>query len=134
MARIVLLIGAAVEFVLRGLPGFFGSESIANLFGVEYIESALVYVHPYGALMLTFGVMFFLASKDPEKYKFVIDIGILRYALAIASLFITLMMVGTLDLFTWVHLAIDVILLVLFVVARPKAVSAPAVAAEAPAE
>jgi len=31
-------------------------------------------------------------------------------------------------------LAIDVILLVLFVVARPKAVSAPAVAAEAPAE
>ncbi len=120
MARVVLLIAAVVEFVLRGLPGFFASEPIANLFGVEYIEGSLVYVHPYGALMLTFGVMFFLASKEPEKYKFVIDMGILRYALALVSLVITIMMVGSLALFTWVHLVIDVILLVLFIVVRQQ--------------
>ena len=132
MARVVLLIGAVVEFVLRGLPAFFGSEPIANLFGVEYIEEALVYVHPMGALMLTFGVMFFMASKNPEKYKFVIDIGILLYALYLLSYVVTFLIVGTLVLFWWVHLIIDVILLVLFIAVRQKAAQpvAPAAMAE----
>ena len=121
MARVVLLIAAFVEFVLRGLPGFFGSESIANLVGLEYIEEALVYVHPMGALMLAFGVMFFMASKNPDKYKFVIDIAILRYALVILSYVVTFLMVGTLVLFWWVHLVIDVILLVLFIMVRQQA-------------
>jgi hypothetical protein len=122
MAKVILIIAAFVEFVLRGLPGFFGSEAIANLFGLEYIESALVYVHPLGALMLVFGVMFFIASKNPEKHKFVIDMGILRYALGTLSYFVTFIMLGTLAAFWWVHLVIDVILLVLFIAARPKAV------------
>jgi hypothetical protein len=121
MARVVLLIAAFVEFILRGLPGFFGSEWIANLFGLEYIEEALVYVHPLGALMLVFGVMFFVASKDPVKYKFVIDMGILRYATTALSHIVTLVMVGSLVLFWWVHLVIDVILLVLFIAVRQKA-------------
>jgi hypothetical protein len=127
MARVVLLIAAIVEFVLRGLPGFFGSEPVANLFGLEYIEEALVYIHPFGALMLTFGVMFFIASRAPEKYKFVIDMGILRYALGTLSYAVTFLIVGGLVAFWWVHLVIDVILLVLFILARSKA--APAVAA-----
>jgi hypothetical protein len=128
MARIVLIIAAIIEFVFRGLPGFFGSEAIANLFGLEYIEAALVYVHPMGALMLTFGVMFFLASRDSTKYKFVIDIGILRYALAIGSYIVTMVMMGSLTLFWWIHLVLDVILLVLFIVSRPRTPApAPAV-------
>jgi hypothetical protein len=132
MARVVLLIAAFVEFILRGLPGFFGSEWIANLFGLEYIEEALVYVHPLGALMLVFGVMFFVASKDPVKYKFVIDMGILRYAATALSHIVTLVMVGSLVLFWWVHLVIDVILLVLFIAVRQKAAQpeVPAVAVE----
>ncbi|NIM49958.1 MAG: hypothetical protein GTN62_06690 [Gemmatimonadales bacterium] len=130
MARIVLLIAAIIEFVFRGLPGFFGSEPIANLFGLEYIEAALVYVHPLGALMLVFGVMFFIASKDPLKHRFIVDMGILRYALTIVSYFITIAIVGSLVVFWWIHLAVDVILLVLLVVSRPKA-AAPAAPAAA---
>ncbi len=132
MARVVLLIGAVVDFVLRGLPGFFASEPIANLFGLEYIEEALVYIHPMGAVLLTFGVMFFMASKNPEKYKFVIDIGILLYALYLLSYVVTFLIVGTLVLFWWVHLVIDVILLVLFIAVRQKAAQpvAPAAMAE----
>ena len=124
MARIVLIVAAIVEFILRGLPAFFGSEWIANLFGLEYIEEALVYVHPFGAAMMVFGVMFFVASKDPVKNRLVVDMGILRYALAIASYFVTLAMIGSLATFWWVHLGIDVVLLILFVVARPKAQTA----------
>ncbi len=122
-----LIIAAIVEFVLRGLPGFFGSEAIANLFGLEYIEGALVYVHPLGALMLVFGVMFFIASKDPEKHKFVIDMGILRYALGTLSYVLTFYIVGSLVAFRWVHLVVDVVLLALFLLVRSKA--APTVAA-----
>ena len=126
MAKVILIIAAFVEFVLRGLPALFGSQSIAELFGLEYIEGALYYVHPFGALMLVFGVMFFMASKDPVKFKFVIDMGILRYALAIVSYVITLLMLGSMSLFWWIHLVIDAVLLILFIISRPKAEKAEA--------
>lgn len=122
MAKIVLLIAAIIEFIFRGLPAFFGSERIANLFGLEYIEGSLVYVHPFGALMLVFGVMFFIASRDPVKYRFVISMGILRYALAFVSYIITLIMLGSLATFWWIHWVIDLILLILFIISRPKTI------------
>jgi hypothetical protein len=126
MAKIVLIIAAIVEFILRGLPAFFGSQAIANIFGLEYIEGALVYVHPFGALMLVFGVMFFIASRDPVKYKFIVDMGILRYAVGLVSYIITFAMLGSISLFWWIHLVIDVVLLVLFIFARPKEAKAAA--------
>jgi hypothetical protein len=126
MAKIVLIIAAIVEFILRGLPAFFGSQAVANLFGLEYIEGALVYIHPYGALMLVFGIMFFIASKDPVKYKYIIDMGILRYAMGLASYVVTFAMLGSLALFWWIHLLIDVVLLILFILERPKVAKAAA--------
>ena len=121
MARIILIIAAIIEFIFRGLPAFFGSQSIANLFGLEYIPGALVYVHPFGALLMVFGVMFFLASQDIVKYRFVINFGILRFALGFISYFITLFMLGSLAAFWWIHCIIDLIFLILFIVIRPKA-------------
>lgn len=126
MARIVLLIAAIVEFVFRGLPALFGSEWIAKLFGLEYIPSCLVYVHPFGALMLTFGVMFFLASKDPVKHRLLIDIGILRFALGALAHVISIVGPAPYASFWLVHLVIDVVLLILFIISRPKTVPAAA--------
>ena len=120
MAKVILIIAAIIEFVFRGLPAFFGSQTIANLFGVEYIEGALVYVHPLGACMLVLGVMFFIASKDPVKYKILVDLGILRYALGFVSHLITLAMLGSLPMFFWIHLVIDLVFLILFFLSRPK--------------
>ena len=120
MAKVILIIAAIIEFVFRGLPAFFGSQAIANLFGVEYIEGALVYVHPFGACMLVLGVMFFIASKDPVKYKILVDMGILRYALGFISHLITLFMLGSLPMFFWIHMIIDVVFLFLFLIIRPK--------------
>jgi hypothetical protein len=126
LAKVILIIAAIIEFVFKGLPAFFGSAPIAKLFGLEYIPGALPYVHPFGALLLVFGVMFFVASKDPVKYKLIVDFGILRYALGIASYIVTFITLGSVATFWWVHLIVDVILLVLFVVSRPKSVVAPA--------
>ena len=124
MAKVILIIAAIVEFIFRGLPAYFGSEWIANLFGLEYIPGALVYAHPFGALMLVFGVMFYVASRDPVKYKFIVDMGILRYVLAIISYFVTLAMLGSLATFWWIHMVVDIVLLVLFVISRPKVATA----------
>lgn len=126
MAKIVLIIAAVIEFVFRGLPAFFASAPVAKLFGLEYIPGALVYTHPFGALMLVFGVMFFVASKDPAKYKLIFDVGILRYALGIGSYIVTLVTLGSIATFWWVHLVVDVVLLVLLVASRPKAAVASA--------
>lgn len=126
MAKTVLIIAAVIEFVFRGLPAFFASAPVAKLFGLEYIPGALVYTHPFGALMLVFGVMFFVASKDPAKYKLIFDVGILRYALGLGSYVVTLITLGSIATFWWIHLVVDVVLLVLFVASRPKAVAASA--------
>lgn len=124
MAKIVLIIAAIVDFIFRGLPAFFGCEAIANMFGLPYIEGVLPYAHPLGAALLVFGVMFFVASRDPVKYKFIMHIGILRYALAIVAHLITLTMMGSLASFWWIQMVVNLILLILFVVSRPKAATA----------
>ena len=126
MAKTVLIIAAVIEFVFRGLPAFFASAPVAKLFGLEYIPGALVYAHPFGALMLVFGVMFFVASKDPAKYRLIFDVGILRYALGLGSYVVTLVTLGSIATFWWIHLVVDVVLLVLFVVSRPKGAVASA--------
>ena len=126
MAKTVLIIAAIIEFVFRGLPAFFASAPVAKLFGLEYIPGALVYTHPFGALMLVFGVMFFVASKDPAKHKLIFDVGILRYALGLGSYVVTLVTLGSIATFWWIHLVVDVVLLILFVAARPKAAVASA--------
>lgn len=126
MAKTVLIIAAVIEFVFRGLPAFFASAPIARLFGLEYIPGALVYTHPFGALMLVFGVMFFVASKDPAKYKMILDVGILRYALGLGSYVVTLVTLGSIVTFWWIHLFVDLVLLILFVMSRPKGAVASA--------
>jgi len=126
LAKIVLIIAAVVEILFRGLPSFFASEPIARLFGLEYIPGALVYVHPFGALMLVFGVMFLVGSKNPARHSLIIDMGILRYALGTCSYVVTLVTLGSIATFWWVHLVVDVVLLVLFLASRPKAAVASA--------
>jgi len=123
-AKIILIVAAVVEFIFRGLPAFVGSRMIANVFGLEYIEGALVYVHPFGALMLAFGVMFFVASRDPVKHKIAIDIGIVRYALGIVSYVVTFAMLGALATFWWIQLIVDVALLILLIFSLPRAATA----------
>ena len=120
MARIVLILAGILEFVFRGLPAFFGSEKTSELFSLEYIEEALIYVHPYGALLIAFGLLLIIASKDPAKYRIVWDIAILRFLLGPIALLYTYFTVGLFTNFWWAHLILDLIFLILFIVARPK--------------
>ena len=120
MARVVLIIAAIIEFVFRGLPAFFASEAVANLFGLEYMEGFLPYVHAFGAVMLCLGVLFFLAARNPEKNRLVVDIAILRFSLGVIAQLKTRVMMGPLDIFWWVHIAIDIALVILLLASRPK--------------
>ena len=120
MASIVLVIAAIIEFVFRGLPAFFACEAVANLFGLEYIEGALPYVHAFGAVMLCLGVLLFIASKNPKKNRLVVDIGILRFSLGVIAQLITWAMMGSLHIFWWIHMAIDIILVGLLLASRLK--------------
>ena len=76
---------------------------------------------PFGALMLTFGVMFFLASKDPVKHRLLVDIGILRFGLGALAHIISIVGPAPYATFWLVHLIIDVVLLLLLLISRPKA-------------
>jgi len=120
MARIILIIAAIIEFVFRGLPAFFACEAIANLFGLEYIEGALPYVHAFGAVMICLGVLLFIGSRNPEKNRFIVDIGILRFSLGVIAQLMTFVMMGSLHIFWWIHMAIDIALVVLLLISRPK--------------
>ena len=126
MARIILILAGILELVFRGLPAFFGSEKIAGWFGVEYIEEALIYVHPYGALLIAFGLLLMMVSKDPLKYRIVVDVAILRFLLGPIALLYTYFTVGLFTTFWWVHLALDLVFFVLLIIARPKAAATAA--------
>lgn len=121
MAKVVLLIAAIVEFVFRGLPAFFGCRAVADLFRLTYLEEILPYAHAFGAVMICFGVLLFIASRAPEKHALIINIGILRFTLGIAAQLLTWVMAGELGMFWVIHIIIDAILVVLLLVSRPKA-------------
>lgn len=120
MARVVLIIAAIIEFVFRGLPAFFGSEPVAELFNLEYIEGAVPYVHAFGAVMLCFGVMFFIGARNPKKSRLVVDMGILRFALGVAAQLLTFVMMGSLHIFWWIHMVVDIVLVILLLISRKQ--------------
>ena len=120
MARVVLIIAAIIEFVFRGLPAFFGCEAVANLFGLEYIEGAVPYAHAFGAVMLCFGVLLFIASKNPEKHRLIINIGILRFSLGAVAQLTSWAIMGSMVIFWWIHIIIDIALVGLLIASRPK--------------
>ena len=126
MARIILILAGILELAFRGLPAFFGSEKIAGWFGVEYIEETLIYVHPHGALLIAFGLLLMMVSKDPLKYRIVVDVAILRFLLGPIALLYTYFTVGLFTTFWWVHLALDLVFFVLLIIARPKAAATAA--------
>jgi hypothetical protein len=129
MARSVLILAAIIEVVFRGIPALFGSPAVARIFRLEYLEGFIPYVHAFGAVMICLGLLFYFASREPEKYLLVINIAILRFALGIVAQLGSYFQLGSLHVFWWIHMAVDVVLVVLLVVARSsvksRAVAAP---------
>ena len=120
-ARSVLVLAAIVEIVFRGIPALFGSPSVARLFNLEYLPGFIPYVHAFGAVMICLGVLFFIASKEPEKHVLIINIAIMRFSLGILAQLGSYLQLGSLHVFWWIHMAVDVVLVVLLVLARSNA-------------
>jgi ABC-type transport system involved in cytochrome c biogenesis permease subunit len=122
-ARVVLFIAAVVEFVFRGIPALFGSPAVAQLFHLEYLPGFKPYVHAFGAVMICLGVLFYVASRAPEKHMLIVNVAILRFALGIAAQLGSYFQLGSLHVFWWVHMAVDLALVVLLIVARRSIVA-----------
>jgi len=118
IARAALVIAAIVEIVFRGIPALFGSPPVARLFGLEYLTGFIPYVHAFGAVMICLGLLFWFAAKDPDKHLLIINIAILRFALGIAAQLGSFFQLGSLHVFWWIHMAIDVVLVALLILAR----------------
>ncbi len=117
-ARVILFLAALIEFVFRGIPALFGSPAVAQLFHLEYLPGFIPYVHAFGAVMICLGVLFYFASKAPEKHLLIVNVAILRFALGIAAQLGSYFQLGSLHVFWWVHMTIDVIMVLLLIVAR----------------
>lgn len=119
MASFILILAAILELV-RGLLCFFSSPSLAKILRLEYIPATLVFAYPLGAALIVFAVWFFIASKDPLKYKIVVNIGTLLYGLATISFILAFVRLGSFPIFWWIMTAITLIMFVLFIAARPQ--------------
>ena len=117
-ARVMLVIAALVEVVFRGIPALFGSPAVARLFNLEYLPGFIPYVHAFGAVMICLGILFYVGSKAPEKHLLIMNVAILRFALGIAAQLGSYFQLGSLHVFWWIHMAVDVALVVLLIVAR----------------
>lgn len=122
MARAVLIVSAIVEIVFRGIPALIGTPEIAAMFNLEYLTGFIPYVHAFGAVMITFGIMFLIASKVPERNTLVINMAILRFALGIVAQLWTFIQMGELHVFWWIHMIVDAVLVLLLLAARAQLV------------
>lgn len=120
MARAALITGAIVEIVFRGIPALIGTPEIAGIFGLEFLPGFIPYVHAFGAVMVTFGVMFLIAAKIPERNMLVINMAILRFLLGILAQFWTFIQMGGLHIFWWIHMIVDALLVLFLLAARTK--------------
>ena len=127
LARFVLVLAAFVEIVPRGIPALFGTPAVARFFNLAYPEEYIPYVHAFGAVMICLGVLFYFASKEPAKHVLVINIALLRFVLGIGAQLGSYFQMGSLPVFWWVHMGIDVVLVVLLVLARRGLATEPAV-------
>jgi len=121
MARFTLILAAVIEVVFRGLPAIFGSPAVAGIFNLEFLPGFIPYVHAFGAVMICLGVLFYVASKAPEKHLLVINIAIMRFALGIVAQVGSYFQLGGLHVFWWIHMAIDLVMVVLLILARSQA-------------
>lgn len=117
MARFTLVLAAVVEIVFRGLPALFGTPAVARLFDLEFPWESIMYVHAFGAVMLCLGVLFYIASREPQKHLLIINIAMLRFALGIVAQLVSYIQLGSLQAFWWIHMAVDVVLVVMLIFA-----------------
>jgi len=120
MARVSLIIGGVIEIVFRGIPALIGTPGMAAIFGLEYLPGFIPYVHAFGAVMVTFGIMFLIASKVPERNVLVLNMAILRFFFGILAQLWTFVQMGELHVFWWIHIIVDAIMVILLLTARTK--------------
>jgi len=121
MAKILLIIMAIMTFG-AALFCFVVCEPIATSLGLKYYEGVIIVTYPFGSLSIVLGVMFLIASKDPVKRRFIMDMGILYCAIGFVSSFIMLARLGSLPIVFWIsHFCFNLIFLILLIVSRPKA-------------
>ena len=120
MARVSLIIGGVIEIVFRGIPALIGTPGLAAVFGLEYLPGFIPYVHAFGAVMVTFGIMFLIAAKVPERNVLVLNMAILRFFFGILAQLWTFIQMGELHVFWWIHIIVDAILVVMLLAARTK--------------
>lgn len=120
MAKLSLMLAAIVEVVFRGIPALFGSPPVARFFNLEYLDGFIPYVHAFGAVMICLGVLFYFASRAPEKNVLIINVAILRFVLGIAAQLGSYFQLGSLHVFWWIHMGIDVVLVIMLVLARSQ--------------
>ena len=115
-----LITGAIVEIVFRGIPALIGTPEMAGVFGLEFLPGFIPYVHAFGAVMVTFGIMFLIAAKVPERNVLVLNMAILRFFFGILAQFWTFIQMGELHVFWWIHIIVDAIMVILLLTARTK--------------
>ena len=117
----VLIIAGLISLIYWGVMLVFTTPALTGAFGAPF-PAEPIYVRIIGMYSVVFGLLYFMASRDPVKHRIVVDIGIIRYVLFLifylVTLFITKETTG--GFAWWIALILTVIFLVLFIAFRPK--------------
>lgn len=121
----VLIIAGLISLIYWGVLLVFTTPALTGAFGAPF-PAEPIYVRIIGMYSVVFGLLYFMASRDPVKHRIVVDIGIIRYVLFLifylVTMFITKETTG--GFAWWIALILSVIFLILFILCRPKAAKA----------
>jgi hypothetical protein len=117
--RRVLVVKAFLTVFVWGLPALLGPLSILDILGLP-IPADPIYLRLFGGAATAWGVLYWLARKDPARNVAVLQAGIVDNALPTIAVVVIGLTSGISSVFIWLSALLTGTFFLLFLVLMPR--------------
>lgn len=117
--RRVLIVKAFLTVFIWGLPALLGPQSLLEFFRVPIPED-LIYLRLFGGAATAWGVVYWLAHRDPRRNVAIVKAGLVDNALPTISILFIGFTRGISSVFIWISTVFTGIFFLLFLILMPR--------------
>ena len=117
--RRVLIVKAFLTVFIWGLPALVGPQSLLEFFRVPIPED-LIYMRLFGGAATAWGVVYWLARKDPRRNVAIVKAGLVDNILPTISILFIGFTRGISSVFIWISAVFTGMFFILFLILMPR--------------
>ncbi len=117
--RRVLLLKAALCFLLWGLPPLVGPSWFLALFGLTVPDDPL-FLRLFGSMVIAFGVAYWYAYQDPIRNRAIVAAGVVDNGMATLTILGVALTTGVSSWFVWLSAVLTAFLCIAFLTLMPR--------------